>query len=491
MKRKNVSKIISGIVDWAFGIMYAVLTIVTILDMFGVSIPFIQKYTSRTTVLLKLLIIVFASVGIVILNDKRELQKSVEKPIEHVETLLDSQVPDIHVFTTKDEFYIFYSTILRNLPSNAEVLVTSFEKNQGVDYYTGENKHIEAFMDDWKSKIKSNNISVKQIVHVFSMKEYEELKERVNEYSNCFNYSASVMVGFPIRPFIDFAVVNKEYVMLHFPNDKNDPYEEAFSLAIKDTKFAGEFAKYFDIYWNNDCCVVKNRDGIRTDNMEKIQKLVFTTTPEVNPFDLNSQTMKVVNICRRYNAFSGIITYLHSLLISDALKYPYDIAEKQVNELAKQIRSLYTSPVDVEQKDVCSVMTTVLQKAEHSIQATSVEIGDNKFWTEEFGEHIFSLNTQGIKNKKINVNRIFIIAEDQRKNLNPIFTKQKNAGVNVSILSTPQGAETFRDFVIIDDVLVLELLNSQKARIYLDANSIKMFGTSFSTYLRQSDTFKK
>lgn len=477
--------------DYIFLVLYIILILATILDMCGISLPFLSKITTNSTVLMKFIIIVFASVGIVVLNDKRELQQSIEKPLERIEESIDSypKGTGVHLFTNKDDFYLYFTQVIRDLPSGAEILVTAFEKNQTIDYYTGENKHIEAFMDDWTTKVTSNSVSVRHIVHVFTKKEFTELEERIEQFRNCINYSAGVMIGFPIRPFIDFTVVNKEIVMISFSNDKTAPYEEAFTLVIVDSKIASNFEKYFNLYWNTDCLIVKSRDGIHQSNLKEVGKLASKDMPRGEPYELNRQSLEVFNISEHFSSFKPLVNDLFSLLLSGALNYPCDIARQKLTSFSQEIHSICTDPILVPVTDVYNVMSKILQNAHHQIEATSVEIGDNTFWTSKNGESIFSLNTKGISEKGITVKRIFIILPDQQKALSAVFSKQFNAGVGVSVIAVEAShKEAYKDFVIIDDTLAMEVFYSGEAKLYLGEETIKSFSSAFSSYLAQATT---
>lgn len=273
---EKIRQVTANIVDTLFYIVYVLLVIVTILDLFGVNIPFVESYAGDANALLKFLLLVFATIGIIVLNDKRSLQKQVLNPIKEMNELLNmGGVSDTRLFyfKNKKEDYAFFSKKLRELSAGAEVLVTSFDKSDNHDYYKGEDKHTEAMMDDFNNMILQGNIMVRQMVHVSTKKEYNEVVERINRYKNCPKYYLSALSGIPIRPYIDLIVINQETVILDFPNDKSAPYNGTFSVAIVDRDIATQFEKYFDIYWNNDCRVIKGIGGVNEQNLKLLEDL--------------------------------------------------------------------------------------------------------------------------------------------------------------------------------------------------------------------------
>ena len=179
-----------------------------------------------------------------------------------------------HILKTSQSFIYIFSQEIINLENGAEVVVTNFEKTPNVIYDKGESKHIEAFMDTWKSKIKSGCINVKQIVHVFSEQDIDEAKKRAKFFNTSFNFSISAMVGMPINPYYDFAVVNLLLLttLLGFSRDQSAPHDLAFGIAIRDETIASEFEKVFNIYWSNhNSTIIKSKDGLNINNTAKLE----------------------------------------------------------------------------------------------------------------------------------------------------------------------------------------------------------------------------
>lgn len=482
---------VSRIIDWLFYALYIMLIAVTILDMCGVPIPLVDEFTENNDTLLRFMLIVFASVGIVVLNDKRELAKNIANPLKYVEQLIiagKSDSSNLVYFDSKDSLYIYFTQEIKHLENGAEVLVTAFDKNQGLHYYTGENKHIEAFMDDWSTKIKSNSINVKQIVHVFTKKEAIEMKERVEQYKDCYNYALGAILGMPIRPYIDFAVINKNTVLLSFPNDKTAPYDTAFGLAIRSTEIANEFERYFNIYWNEDCSIIKNRDGVNEDNLNRIELLALSTSNFSDFKRYNTLLMELIANSAPYRNLNKFIDDLHLLSSVEAYSLPHKLAADKLEKAYDEIHNkIMSSAINIKVSDVQSIMSMSIVSARQKIQATSIEIGDDSYWTTKDGESIFSLNIRSIADRGIAISRIFIMNPVQMDSLSETLQRQRAAGVKVLTIKTEMSTRgAFKDFIIIDNKVVIEILANGNAKMYIGKDKIQEYVQIFDTYMRQA-----
>jgi len=419
------------------------------------------------------------------------MAKKEVSPLKYIEQSIsngESNNSNFIFLSNKDEFYMFFTQEIRHLKSGAEILVTAFDKNQGIDFYIGENKHIEAFMDDWSNKIKSKSLNVKQIVHIYTEKEFLEIKKRAEQYKDCYNYSLGVVTGMPIRPYIDIAVINKSTVLLSFSNDKNSPCDTAFGMAIRNQVVAEEFEKYFNIYWNNDCKIIKNKEGINFNNLNYFKNLSLKTMkyPSFNTY--NKLLMQLISLEEDFSDFNYLIDDLHTLSSLDSYWLPKKMAENKTQKLFNEIHNkIMTSYINISAKDVQSIMLNSVAGAKHQIRATSIEIGDDSYWISEDGEAIFTQNIRGITNKGIKVSRIFIMNSSQVGILSDTIERQKSAGVEVMKLITDITTRgTFKDFIIIDDDVVIEIFTQGNAKMFIKKDKIEDYIKRFETYKTQA-----
>ena len=499
MKKKRKITL-SGLIDGIFYVIYILLFIVTILDMFGIPIPFVDQFTIDANgqpvvqPLLKLLLLLFATVGIVVLNDKRELTKKVVAPIEHLDNLIttgNTGSANITLLKNKDDFYMFFTQELRSLEKGAEILVTSFDKNQGLSYYSGENKHIEAFMDDWSAKIQSGSISVKQLVHIYSRKEMEEVEERINNFKNCTNFSLSAFVGMPIRPYIDLVVINRTTVLLGFTNDLSSAYDTAFGVAIRGSDFADQFEKYFNIYWNDDCRVLKNKDGILTENVQFFKSLALNIHNYPDHKVYNEMVLRLIASNAAYKNLNRLITDIHKLSIVDAYGLPLKTASEKIERTYQDIhKRILNGDINIKPKDVQKEMSTLIASARMNILATSNEIDDDSYWTSKNGEEVFFQNIRGIADKRLSIERVFIITTAQADSLKEVIERQKNAGVTVRLIITDVvgASNLYKDFIIVDEKAVIEIEAGGSAKMCIGKDKVEEYKETFNMYRRQSAT---
>ena len=479
------------IIDWIFYIVYILLFILTILDLCSVPIPFIDNYTKDSNYLLRFLLMLFSSVGIVVLNDKRDMAKKVVKPIEYIEKTIsmgEANDSNLTFLSNKDEFYMLFDHELQHLKSGAEVLVTAFDKNQGLDYYTGENKHIEAFMDDWSNKIKSNTIVVKQIVHIFTKKEYSEIESRANQYKDCYNYSLGAVTGMPIRPYIDVAIIDKKIVLLSFSNDANSPCDTGFGLAIRNVDVAENFEKYFNIYWNGDCRIIKNREGINLPNLLYFKPLTKNTTNYPNTNEYNKLIMELIPLMDKTNGIPDLIGDFQTIFSKATYWLPQKIATMKYQNLFNEIHNrIIMTYLTIKPKDVQDAMLNSISKAKKEIRATSIEIEDDSYWSSKDGEAFFAQNINGIAKGGITVNRVFIIRANQVETMSSIIGRQKLAGVKVfEIITEMTTRGSYKDFIIIDNDVVIEILKNGSARMYINKEIIDEYIKIYESYIAQS-----
>jgi len=489
-KKDIASKQFSKVVDYLFYALYIILIAFTILNMLNIPIPLVHDFVKSNDNLLKFLLIVFASVGIVVLHDKRELTKNVVTPLKHIEKIISAGKLDnskIVYFKDKVAFYIYFAQELQHLESGAEVLVTSFDKTPNLSYNKGEDKHIEALMETWSKKILAGSITVKQIAHIFTKKDVEEASERISQYSNCFNYSLSAMIGMPIRPYIDIVVIDRNIVLFGFPRDRTAPYDTSFGIAIRDSEIAGEFERYFNIYWNDDCIPLKMKDGTDKSNLKTLDELALNVTNFAEYKDYNSLLMKLIANAAPYKNLNKLIGDLYMFSIVGTYEIPQKLAKKRLEKTYNDMQKMLSEAIPIKASDVQMNMGKTIACAQYKIRATSIEIGDDSYWTSKAGESIFSLNIGGITNKGISVERIFIMDADQQETLSETLVRQRTAGVSVfTIITEMHTRGSFEDFIIIDDNVVIEIIANGNAKMYINKEKINEYEAKFDSYKKHA-----
>jgi hypothetical protein len=413
------------------------------------------------------------------------LEKKVVNPIENInETIMNGLVSNTNLFyfKSKKDDYDFFAREIRGLHDGAEVLVTSFDKNQNTNYYTGEDKHTEALMDDYTKMIQSGNIRVRQMVHVCTRKEYIEVQDRIKLYENCNNYALSAMVGLPIRPYIDFAIINKETVMLSFSNDKAAPYNEGFSFAIKDNEIASQFEKYFDIYWNNDCRVIKGNDGINQNNLIWLEELSLDDIVDVPEYtDYKSLLLKLIISLKEFGNLKDIIKKLHQLAYQKTFFRQREIAKTELDKLylclRKEIMEEAINMTWRESRAIFAHISTYVQKKILSVMVIKTDsywAGTNRM--EEFVNGLMKMD------KGILREQILVLSSDDLAKYKKKLREERKAGVQVFVIIDDEiQTEEYKDFTIVDDVIIINLLDNDKAKSIIEEKKIQEYNSDFAT----------
>lgn len=489
---KKIGNFFENLMDIIFYIVYIVLLIISILDLFDISIPFIECYTNDVNKLLKFLLLVFASVGIIILNDKRTLMKKVVDPISKIGEVVKQGAiskTNLFYFKNKKDDYDFFAREIRNLQDGAEVLVTSFDKNQSTNYYTGEDKHTEALMDDYTSMIQSGNIRVKQMVHVCTKKEYGEVLERIKLYENCNNYSLSAMVGLPIRPYIDFAIINKETVMLCFPNDKTAPYNEAFSIAIKDKEIAIQFEKFFDIYWNNDCRVIKGNDGINKSNLAWLEELSLDNIVDLPEYiEYKALLLKLIISLKEFSDLREIIFNTHKLTYQNLFLQQRERIKVEMKNFYTQIcNKIIKESITMSWSETRTFLLHSLIYVQKRLLSVTI-IQQNSYWanTNRLEEFVKGLISTEIKIEKIH---IFVISSSDLAKYKKRLKAENRSGVKVYVIVDDDIQENeYKNYIVLDDILAIDIEDNDITYSIVEEEKIKIYVSDFSTKMTKATT---
>lgn len=165
---KKLRKFLAGFLDAIFSITYILMIILAILDILGILTVIATDMWS------KVLVMIFGTVGIVIISDKHKLEKEIKPQIDEIMEHQNNEISsvesieqivgnifdransniNIKYFPDKTQFYLFLSELLLKLPNGARIDVTSFEKNYNVPYAVGEDGYIETFMKSWNQMVK-------------------------------------------------------------------------------------------------------------------------------------------------------------------------------------------------------------------------------------------------------------------------------------------------------------------------------------------------
>ena len=286
-----------ALLDVIFEVLYIAVMILAILDIFGLFV-FVQSDGW-----MKILVLIFATVGLVTISDKKRLEENIEPELTRISDVQNSEIgsvkkiedntnvtleklddtKQIKYFKDKTQFYLYLTQILLKMPSGVKIDVTSFEKNYNISYEIGENRHIESFMKTWNERVQNGQFVVRQLVHITSEQDYCELCERVGKFKSNYNFTVSAMVGLPIAPFMDYMIVNQEYVFIGFSDDMSSPCNFSWGMVIKGKEIAQRLQSHFNIYWSSQfSLLIKDKDEVKQRNLKKIERYVYDIDHNMN-----------------------------------------------------------------------------------------------------------------------------------------------------------------------------------------------------------------
>lgn len=498
-KWKKIKNFIFGFLDIVFIITYIIVVILAILDIFSIFTPIKSELWS------KILVFLFGTVGLVIISDKRRMEEDIKPQIENVykkEDEIQNSVNrteiiakdifgkignemEVKYFPDKTQFYLFLTELILKLPAGSKIDVTSFEKNYNVSYDVGEDIHIESFMKTWTEMVKEGRVLVRQLVHITSTQDYEELNERLSTFKNNYNFTVSAIVGFPIVPFMDMMVINQEYIFMGLSNDVSSPNNFSFGFAIKGRDLALNYQNYFNVYWSSQFSIlVKDKDEIKTKNLKEVGRYVYDIDHDASfvrfnqmllaLYHINEYNVKIIELLENLHRFYGNVCY-------DIMR---NEIETKIRECIDFINKRTHDFVTFDRKDASSIIAKMMFNAKNKIFAVSLDIDGSEFWIADEGESIFQANIDVISKRKVEIQRIFISTKEKRTELETIMDAQIDAGIILYYTEFKQGiGGTFEDFLIIDNEAVLVFTESSV--------KISIYHPHIDEYFRKFERIKK
>lgn len=484
----------NSLLEIVFLITYVAIIVLAILDIFGVlSIINSLQWT-------KILVMVFGTVGLTILSDKRKMEvdiapqidmiladqksfsetgKKVDKSLLQIEQIFDNET-EIKYFSDKTQFYLFLTEQLLKIPSGARVDVTSFEKNFNVSYDVGEDVHIESFMKTWGDLVKNGRILVRQLVHVTSPQDYNELQDRVKLFQDNYNFTASVILGMPIVPFFDYMILNQEYIVVGMSDDISSPYNLSFGYAIKSKEIALCFQNHFNIYWSSQfSTIIKDKDEIKENNLRKIWGYVHDIEHNIDVKKYNRLMLEIYHINEHNNKFVPFIEELNRFygnVCYDVLKKDL---ETKINDCSEFVNNKTKNYVVFERNQAAELISKMIFNAKKNIYAVSLDIDGNEFWVADEGEKVFQSNIDAISQNGVCIQRVFVCSKEKKENLKETIAEQITAGILLYYTEYRKGmGGVFEDFLIIDDEALL-VFDENKIKISINHNHINTYYKKF------------
>lgn len=472
---RKITKIILTITSAA---LFLAGSILSILDLFGIVDIAGNLWAAQDILpnLINILIILVGTIGIslilerlILINQMGENVAQINSStteitpisktiLEIVSDIRKKKMPAI-MYSKREDSYNAFTETLNNLPADTLICVTHFEKYRGASYDIGEVEAEKRFMELWFDKVNNGDLSVRQIVHVSSIFDLNEVEDRIKQFSGASNFLLNVMYGPPIRPFLDLIVIRDNWAMIDFSNNPTSPFEDAISLALSDIQMVNELERYFGIWWSRFSIPVKDRDGIKTEVLLQLKDMLPSQSAETwidQSFELSLRIAKekeihenLFEIVREFSKINN--SPLPEVFKSNAITY--------LTECKNNIKDLSNDVVELEPIQSTILLATIFEEAHSEVNAVSCDIDQGHFWDSSLGKRVLRANAQAVE-RGVNIQRIFIISQSEQglKRVHQIIKEHLEAGVDVLIAdSKGLPEELMIDHLIQDNKLVFEL----------------------------------
>lgn len=431
------------ILDILFYIFYIALFVISLLDIFG-----LISFWNDSLFIEKIIILTFSCVGFVVLTDKRESEKalrSFEKVFSEFPGLLqkieeNTKKSDyIEYLPSKREFYLRINQIFLTIPNDSEILITNYEKNFEARYDEGEVEQIKSFMKTWDDRIRANQLIVKHHLHITSKRDMDEAWDRIDKFKDINGYLINATIALPIKPFLDFCIINEEHIFIGFSKDIGSPCNIEFGIYIHSTQIGRDLAHYFNIYWSFSQ-TLKAKDYINTTffNQRKylLEKNIFDYTK-----DYGEELLQLINLDERIDIISPLKT-MADICLDEQYNYFVTECKKCLEALSISLQKIFEESYFI--TDILYVNDFLRKLLMNSKKEVIIILE----YASAFEKAIESIWTQ--KDNCLAVCKvIYICPEEKVKEVEAVVKKRRKEGWEAKCLSL----NSAKSFLICDDLL--------------------------------------
>lgn len=406
-----------------------------------------------------------------------DTNKAIEDTNAAIESRFANCIPSARVNNRRDESYSHLRYQLSRLPEGTQLLVTHFEKYRAVSYDQGVRDAEHEFMLIWEKLIHDDLIDVKQIVHVSSRFDLQEVRDRLKRYDQCQNFEMSVMAGPFVLPYQDLIIAEGHWVEVALPDDPNNPYSEKIAVFLDSPEIADAYAAAFMANWGaSECKVVRASGVVNTSLIEHLDALLPDEPNEGLMSDLKTLPCEVAAL-----GDEG------ARLLGQCISLIRDLARRaRVSEYSRHLFERFTklqaslveereSPFIVNGTLASQSLIEMANSAKHSIVAVSVDQTSSSFWETQFGKEFLAAN-QSASQRGVPVSRVFVIDNHGNKRGAPAIREHEKFA-NCRVVARKDTGIT-RDFIIVDSEVLYEVITEsqgaiQRGHISIGDNSLQ------------------
>lgn len=491
---EKIKKSMRALLDVIFEVLYIAVMILAILDIFGLLV-FVQSDGW-----MKILVLIFATVGLVTISDKKRLEENIEPELTRISDVQNSEIgsvkkiedntnvtleklddtKQIKYFKDKTQFYLYLTQILLKMPSGVKIDVTSFEKNYNISYEIGENRHIESFMKTWNERVQNGQFVVRQLVHITSEQDYCELCERIGKFKSNYNFTVSAMVGLPIAPFMDYMIVNQEYVFIGFSDDMSSPCNFSWGMVVKGKEIAQRLQSHFNIYWSSQfSLLIKDKDEVKQRNLKKVERYVYDIDHNMNLIKYQGLTLEICHVNEKNRSVVPLLENLNGFYRNCCCDILQSEIERKIDEISEFVKKRTQEYIRFDRDKATELIAKMMMDSKKKICAVSLDIDDNDFWINSEGEEVFRANIDAIKKQKVMIERVFVCTKATREILKEAIDEQCKAGIGVTYTEYKKGmGGTYEDFMIVDNQALL-IFEKNCVRVSMNRAHIEQYNKKY------------
>jgi len=277
-------------------------------------------------------------------------------------------------------------------------------------------------------------------------------------------------------------ILNKEYVFVGLSSDISSPNNLSFGYVIKSKELAISFQNHFNIYWSNQFSItLKDKDEIKKRQLDRIKAYTYDIEHNAD-LKMYHQIMPGIYCINEHNSqILKILEILNQFYNSACYQMYQKAIEEQTTEYFEFINNQMQNFLEFDRGQASDLLAKMIFNAHSQILATSLDIGETTFWTDDEGEKVFQANTSVVTKRGIHIERIFVCPEDKKTELQDIIIAQKQAGIVIYYTEYKKGiGVSFEDFMIVDNESLL-IFSEDKIKISINPAEVEKYNRKFKT----------
>lgn len=458
------------IIDILTGILFFGLFVVAVLPSIGLNLLPDSWFTNIKTQLPLLTLGALGYIACHLIVERLRVSHSFSKRLDSIqeshsnmEVRLSESIPAVRISDKREQSYSHLRYQLAKLPPRTQLMVTHFEKNRAASYSEGERPAEKDFMKFWQELILSDIIDVKQIVHVASRFDLEEVRDRLKQFKECNNFEMSLMAGPFVQPYQDVVIAAGHWVDVVLPDDPNHPCKEKISVFLNSSEIANAFTSAFMANWGSqECSVIRGGGQVNTQFLTDLESVLPDKLNEGLITSFRTIPCEIAALGDLAKPLGSCVSLIHDIVrrsrVSDYSRHLI----KQINELKLCLAKDRDTPFSINGASAFKALMEILRAAKRSVIAVSVDQTVSSFWHTEFGKDFLDVN-RVVAGNDVTIQRVFVIGSQDGKRSAPAIREHEKFA-ECRVVAQDQTSKA-NDFLIVDSEVVYIVIAEQEGVI--------------------------